>query len=655
MRLALLLPVLAAACGVPEGEILLRPEPMTCRREPVSAVRVLLQGDFPETVATATLGPEAAPLRLLVPQGEVVRSVGVEGLSPRQVVALGWSGPIPETPAGGQRVVPVVYGAPDSLCQVASLRTPRAYHRATLVGDGQVLVTGGLSPEGPTDTLERHSTTSGEIFRALPTYEGAAIGHSATALPDGKLLLAGGARPEPGRADAARSRARVYRVDGEPQGGVLLLEGGARALHGAVALPDGQVFLSGGCSRVEALAPGGVPSCAAGQVLDTSVRYDREGNFVIGPLLAQPRYGHETHALPDGRVLLSGGYTVAAGKVVPALQAEVLDPLAPARTRAGVLAGRSGGGSALLPGGGLLWADSGGGDGQAGGLLLPQEGALPGPPAPVSARRDALLVALPDGAALLSGGRDGAGALAPALELYEAGRYRVLDDALPVIGHAAVPLPDGTLLLTGGLVGKGLVPSTQVMRFIHSLRVPDATPPAWPMAPSEGPRWVAARRPDRVQFDGTTLLLSSDGAGAAGRPGELALLAGPRLLGGELTVEAAMRASGPKPVGLALVLGHKGDGDYHFVRLQPGLDVALLRVERAAVTEVGGCQRRPLPPDALRQPAAVRLRLSASGLSVWVGEEEHLRCQVAVGRGGIGLGSLGGVAQFRELKLQRGR
>lgn len=655
MRAALLLPLLfvTAACGVPEGEILVRPEPMTCRREPVSAVRVLLQGDFPEVVATAALGPEAAPMRLLPPEGEVVRSVGVEGLSPRQVVALGWSGPLPETLPGAQRVVPVVYGAPDSLCQVASLRVPRAFHRTTLVGDGQVLVSGGLSPDGPTDTLERHSTVSGEIFRALPTYEGAAIGHSATALPDGTLLLAGGARPEPGRADAARSRARVYRMDGEPQGGVLLLEGGARALHGAAALPDGQVFLSGGCSRVEALTPGGVPSCVAGQVLDTTVRYDREGNFVIGPLLAQPRYGHETHALPDGRVLLSGGYTVTAGKVAPAVQAEVLDPMAPARTRAGVFVGRSGGASALLPGGGVLWADAGGGDGQAGGLLLPQEGTLP--LLPVLSRRDALLTVLADGAALLSGGRDGAGAPVPALELYEAGLYRVLDDALPALGHAALPLPDGTVLLSGGLSGKALAPSTQVMRFIHSLRVPDATPPAWPMAPSEGPRWVAARRPDRVHFDGTTLLVSSDGAGAGGRPGELALLAGARLLGSDLTVEAALLEVGPKPVGVALLLAHQGDGDYHFVRLQPGLDVALLRVERAGVMEVGGCQRRVLGADALRQPAALRLRLSASELSVRVGEEEHLRCQVALKRGGIGMGSLGGVAQFRELRLQRGR
>src|SRR5262249_49966685 len=143
--------VVLLGCQPPEAALELVAQPTTCRREPVSAVRVTLLGDFAPVVVSDGVSPDVTPRRL--PLG-AARSVSVEGLTVRDVAALGWSGPLPAAQPGETITVPVLYGAPDSLCQVWGLRIPRAFHRATLVAPGQVLVTGGLDPDGPADTME---------------------------------------------------------------------------------------------------------------------------------------------------------------------------------------------------------------------------------------------------------------------------------------------------------------------------------------------------------------------------------------------------------------------------------------------------------------------------------------------------------------------
>ncbi len=636
-------------CGAPDAHFFLKPVPPMCPRQAASAVRVSLLGDFPPIVLS---GDPSSQTALEVPRG-TARSVSVEGLSATLVTALGWSGALPGATDPVDTPVPLFYGAPDSLCPVWGLRQGRAFHRTTVLAGGQVVVTGGLDAAGGNDTLEVYPTDAPTVLMPVPLYEGVAIGHSATALPDGTLLVAGGAHPGPaaldgsGGADPARERARIYQPDGTPVGGVLLLEGGPRALHAAVRLPDGRIWLGGGCQKVKGLQPGQPPACDSADVLSTSVVYDPQGGSTPGPgpALYRPRYGHQAFLRGDGQIVLVGGMAVpdAKAKPVPALQAELIDP--GDRTIRGVLVGRAGSSAGVLPAGGLLWAGGAGAGAKDGGVLFPDEVAVPA--VPQLARAGGELSVFPDGAALLSGGLDDMGQAVGPLELYERGEFHVLADAFPRSGHGATILPDGTVLLTGGMLEKG--PTPLVSRFVHSLRLPDATPPSWPTG-MEGPSWLEPRRSDLFRFDRTTLELGKPMFVSAGRPLALALFAGVKWAGGELDVTVQF---GEGATGAALILGHQSDLDYLFVALLPGKPVSLQGVRGGRVSKVAGCQGQDFVAPPPVGSAAV-LRVGNGQVVLRVDGVEALRCQATVPRGAVGLGSLGGVMRFLGFSLTRG-
>ncbi|MER7952464.1 kelch repeat-containing protein [Streptomyces sp. NPDC096079] len=184
------------------------------------------------------------------------------------------------------------------------LAAARRMHSTTLLADGRVLVTGGHTgpnafPSRPLATAEVYDPGTGDWSPAGELRE-ARYGHSATLLPDGRVLVAGGA----GRRSAASERSLYSAELFDP-----LLPGwtkagdmtDARSFHPAVPLPDGRVLVAGGWVVTRRDWRGGTALAYAECYDPATDTWTPTGG------LSAPRSGHELTALADGSVLATGG------------------------------------------------------------------------------------------------------------------------------------------------------------------------------------------------------------------------------------------------------------------------------------------------------------------------------------------------------------
>ncbi len=164
---------------------------------------------------------------------------------------------------------------------------PHFAHTATLMPDGTVVVL------GPENAAERFSpATGGWAPLANPGH----AGHTASLLPSGELLLV---------SDAGAERYA-------PSTGVRVGVPGLRVVrvrHSAVALPSGDVLVTGGAGLAAA---------------ESAERYvaalDR---FVAAGCLDTPRSSHAGVVLLDGGVLLTGGVGLDGGALARSEQLDV--------------------------------------------------------------------------------------------------------------------------------------------------------------------------------------------------------------------------------------------------------------------------------------------------------------------------------------------
>ncbi len=303
--------------------------------------------------------------------------------------------------AGGPVEIPFVevwnlpLGGASSVAGLAPMPMPAANHTATLLTNGNVLITGGTAGGVPSSTglvfapIIPGLYTIGMFSAPFPIGE-ARAGHTATLLPSGEVLLAGGLD-----AAAVTSTGRVvtamvaFPPASVPPGNTMTV---ARMHHTATLLPNGKVLIAGG-------RPGA--GCCLGPHASLEL-FDR-ATMLFTPLAAVMSTGRANHTatlLPNGKVLLAGG-------------------LSPA-------------------GAGIGSAD----------LFDPTTNTITPVPAGLTARGDHEATLLADGQVLLAGGINGLGVETASAEIYN-----------PVTNSTSAVLPMGTArskfkstLLAGGHV-----------------------------------------------------------------------------------------------------------------------------------------------------------------------------------------------------------
>jgi hypothetical protein len=246
-----------------------------------------------------------------------------------------------------------------------SMARVRAYHSASVLQDGRVLIVGGQSNNyGPTGSAEIYSPAGG-VFVSTGSLIKARFEHTSTVLQNGKVLIVGGWEDGPGYDPGTGnfidtqllSSAELY----DPETGIFSSVGSmsvGRVNHTATLLPNGKVLITGGkmnlrsqvdvgtasaelfdpvsgtfspllsmlsarCRHQAVLLPDGRVLVAGGTFLNSAELYDpgMEG-FVLTGSLSASRHGFTVELLPNGRVLIVGGVS-GSGQLA---STEVYDP-----------------------------------------------------------------------------------------------------------------------------------------------------------------------------------------------------------------------------------------------------------------------------------------------------------------------------------------
>ena len=349
------------------------------------------------------------------------------------LVPLSLPGPI----CCGSPVVVAPAISPGTLTPTGDLGAIRAAHTATLLANGNVLITGGCAIQscerGPLSASTEFYEPDTRRFTHGPRLNAERVGgHTATLLADGRVLIVGGWGRTP-TASAELYDPGTNRFVAAPSLHT------ARADASASLLPDGRVLIAGGYDGTNRLASAELYDPVAGKITTAGS-------------MTGPRAGHVAVELQDGRVLLIGGHDGSAGVL---RSAELYDPRTGAFTPTGEMTQpRHKHAAVLLADGKVLVV--GGSDARDGfgrydtaELYDPASGVF-SPAGTMQERRfkiSAAVVLLGDGDVLVAGG-------APMAERFDAGS----GSFVPVSGSVGASfafststrLSNGDVLIAGG-------------------------------------------------------------------------------------------------------------------------------------------------------------------------------------------------------------
>jgi hypothetical protein len=204
---------------------------------------------------------------------------------------------------------------------------PRWGPTATLLQDGRVLVVGGTDDGdlvSTLDTSEVYDPAAG-AWSATADLRMAVISHTATLLQNGEVLVTGGYLPRflPGlhgalvAAPIALNGTQIY----DPAAGTWVSAAGlttARASHTATLLPNGRVLVAGGETW-----QGAYPNLQFGTLVSGELYDPISGTWTATQDLNAARSGHSATLLADGRVLVAGGQSGGTGDSTVLASAEL--------------------------------------------------------------------------------------------------------------------------------------------------------------------------------------------------------------------------------------------------------------------------------------------------------------------------------------------
>lgn len=492
-------------CGL-EGEVL-------------TGLRIRVRGDFPGGASEQLRAEDGRPRLDLDTAG--ADAITVEGLFGDAVSGVGRSARLRE-----EGEIPVYFSGVDRLCAVPS---PVAFRQpdAMAVGpQGDVVVVGGRDLDG--DYLDEvvHLRDEEGVPRVLAaSLPVASAGQTVHAVDDRAFLVVGGSGSESASLDT------MVRVELSEEGEasvrapvrIELDAGSGRAHHAAVSLPDGRIFVTGGCAVTRS---DGECEPTLASVLSTSLVIDgsvHPPSVRRGPDLPDPRYAGVLLVARDGLLIHVGGRNPDGEPLLHALATraegsswESYGPsLAPELPVDVAIEGAT-----LLEGGLIVVATS---DGRLRWINVTSSGVVPGWCDPTTPDGPCFTGPAPAGRrplATLPGERVVADAwLVPVASLSQTGASAI-DLSVPPPGSSVpppsqragaifAPLADGTLLLAGGRE-----PSTQepvlplLLRLRPALDGPDERIPG---VESLAPGSLIAHQPDRVDLEEGRLRLLSAG------------------------------------------------------------------------------------------------------------------------------------------------
>ncbi|HSU57656.1 MAG TPA: Calx-beta domain-containing protein, partial [Candidatus Dormibacteraeota bacterium] len=297
----------------------------------------------------------------------------------------------------------------------------RRSHTATLLPNGKVLVTGGITATGTTSMIELYDPATSN-FTAAGDLTIPRAYHTATLLPDGRVLLAGNTNAEIYNPATGLSVKTANMITPRTQG------------HTATLLSNGRVLLAGGYIYFY--------STSATEVFDPV-----SGTFTSGPNLRWSRYGHTSTRLSDNSVFIAGGQEVSYWDV---MECDIISPdgLSKIKTTPPIMPSSQAGanllpdGRVLLSGGWSTFDDAV--------FFVPTNTSFAAAGKAYDKRWRHISQLLTNGTVLVCAGANGgqtAEILSPATGTFT----RTTDLREPRDYAAGVTLPDGRVLVTGGL------------------------------------------------------------------------------------------------------------------------------------------------------------------------------------------------------------